>query len=201
MAPTIHPDATAFAARFLAHPSDRLGRLVFADWLDERDGESNTAWAQYLRCMAQVEVDSDGVFRQRAESLGRAVRAWLTLSHVPGIAVLPWLTAFLPELRIWVRIGPIRIPPAILDYCQENFARLYRFMPIGATSSHLFIVVAEEEGTSFGSVHADVENYLCCRVTAFRGFLDDISRVIDAHHGRARLWLVTRPMMPDTDSW
>lgn len=202
MTSTSHPDATAFTARFLANPADRLGRLVFADWLEEQGGGANTAWAQYLRFMAQDEENGDGGCRHLAESVNRIVRARLTLHRVPGTSVLERLSTFLPVHRIWLRIGERRIPPAVLDYCQESFARLYHFMPVGATNSQLFIVVPDEEHAAFNSVHADVENFLSCQVTAFRGFSDDISQAIEAHHGRARLWSTEAPRMTsETESW
>jgi uncharacterized protein (TIGR02996 family) len=178
---TRHPDATAFAARFLAHPDDRLGRLVFADWLEEQVGESKTAWAQYLRLMAQAEEEFDGGHVRQATAVGRAVRARLTLGKVPGTPVLSKLTAFLPAHRVWLRIGPDRIPRAVTDNCQGYLARLYRFMPIGMTETNLLVVAADEP---LVTVLPDVENFLCCRVTAFRGDRADVNRALVAHYGR-----------------
>jgi uncharacterized protein (TIGR02996 family) len=39
----IPSEAMAFVRGILANPTDRLRRLVFADWLEEQGGESNAA--------------------------------------------------------------------------------------------------------------------------------------------------------------
>jgi len=179
---TSHPNATAFAARFLANPEDRLGRLVFADWLEERGGESNLAWAQYLREVAQIEEEFGGEYAQQAESLGRAVRARLTLGYVPGTPLLSRLQLFLPPHRIWVRISSDRIPLAVTEDCQGNVARLYGFMPIGRVDARLFVVATAEP---FDTVRPDVENFLSMRLTAFRGESSDVAKAILAHYGQS----------------
>ena len=183
MTSTTHPAATAFAARFLANPDDRLGRLVFADWLEERGGDANTAWAQYLRCMAQVEVDSDNSNANEAIRTGRHVRARLTLGRVPGTPLLSRLTLFLPARRVWVRIGETRTPQSALDICPEFLARIYEFMPVAAEGYHLFAVLAVGRDEEFDSLLPDVENFLSCRVTAFRGDSEDVNRAIDERYG------------------
>jgi uncharacterized protein (TIGR02996 family) len=182
-----HPDATAFAARFLANPTDRLGRLVFADWLDEQGGESNTAWARYLRYMAHAEEEPDSDCVRQAEILGRTVRARLTLSGVPGKSLLPWLRAFLPPHRLLVRIGTTTIPREVLVNCPEVISRLYRFVPFDVLpTDHLFGVVAADRIEHLGLLHQDMENFLSFRLTAFIGDQDDVSEAIDRHFGRNR---------------
>jgi uncharacterized protein (TIGR02996 family) len=140
LATTTHPDATAFTARFLARPDDRLGRLVFADWLDEQGGEANHLWARYLRYMVHAEEDFDGVYRERAASLGRAVRARLTLGGVPGNSLLPWLTAFLPDNKIWVRLGGRRVQNNVWDAAPLTAWVERGAVPIGSDEQNVYVV-------------------------------------------------------------
>ena len=182
----LHPDAKAFVARFLANPEDRLGRLVFADWLDEQGGESNTAWAHFLRHKAQGEVYPDKLSSDEARRIGRHVRARLTLNRVPATPVLSRLTAFLPASRVWMRIGNFRTPRSAMDLCTQVLARTYEFMPVASEGDHLFAVLAVQREKEFTQILPDVENFLSCRITAFRGDSVDMNRAINEHYGWGR---------------
>lgn len=190
-----HPDATAFAARFLANPEDRLGRLVFADWLEERGRESNLAWAQYLRLMAEAEEESDSDIIRRAEAVGRVVRARLTLGRVPGTPLLTRLTAFLPDHRIWQRIGEGRIPRSVIELCPESVIREHQSMPVEHDRGTLFFV------TAFPRVELDRIRWLFelihnRRVVLFRGEVGDVIRALNNHYGGPDVQFVLE--LPDT---
>jgi uncharacterized protein (TIGR02996 family) len=180
--PITPSDATAFTARFLADPADRLGRLVFADWLEEKGGEANELWARYLRYMAHAEEDFDGVFRQRAESLGRAVRARLTLAAPPGKSLLPWLSAFLPAHRIWVRLGEVRIQRSVVDWCPESVARRYRAIPIEMIDHRLYFVTACQVN-QLDDMRVALVFILNRQVELLRGEPDDVWQAINSNFG------------------
>lgn len=179
--PITHADATAFAARFLADPSDRLGRLVFADWLEEQGGDANELWARYLRYMAHAEDDFDGVFRQRADSLGRAVRARLTLPMLPGNHLLPWLTAFLPAHRIWVGVGEVRIPREVVEWCPESVARRFEVMAIGVDRTTVYL--ARSTLSDHDGARDTLRLILNREVVMFRGSPSDVSNALNNHYG------------------
>ncbi len=50
-------DEAALLAAIRANPDEDTPRLVYADWLDEQDGQSNTARAEYIRLEIQFARD------------------------------------------------------------------------------------------------------------------------------------------------
>jgi uncharacterized protein (TIGR02996 family) len=182
LATTTHPDATAFTARFLARPDDRLGRLVFADWLDEQGGEANTAWARYLRYMAyggEVLVD---IPDPRADAIALEIRARLTLSRLPGNSLLPWLTAFLPEHRIRVLIGTGKIAAAITRNLPESMALEHCVIQIGAVGQVAYFVLAPG-AEKVEHVRKRLSYVLNRDVVLLRGEPSDVRNATNAHYG------------------
>src|SRR5438876_6690399 len=47
-------DEDALLAAIVANPDDDTVRLAFADWLDERGGELDVAWAGFIRGQVRV---------------------------------------------------------------------------------------------------------------------------------------------------
>jgi uncharacterized protein (TIGR02996 family) len=141
--PTKHPDATAFAARFLAQPDDRLGRVVFADWLEEQGGESNTAWADYIRTQAELETlawndPALGALSERAEAAGRRVRAKLILP-APRPQRLPELLKLLPANRCVLRFNDYWDEPSGRDWLPRSEADTHRLLPLYADERDMFL--------------------------------------------------------------
>jgi hypothetical protein len=131
--------------------------------------------------MAHAEDDFDGVFRQRADSLGRVVRARLTLSRVPGISLLPWLTAYLPAHRIWVRLGEERIPTNVVEYLPESVARRFEAMVIDVTRTTAYLVrssLSNHDGT-----RDTLRIILNREVELFRGTPADVALALNNHYG------------------
>jgi uncharacterized protein (TIGR02996 family) len=131
---TTHPDATAFAARFLAHPDDRLGRLVFADWLDEQGGESNTAWADYIRTRAEIEQlrwndPAWDELTERATESGRRVRAYLRMA-VRSPRLIARLPSLIPPHRCDLDILRFYPPAAEAWQLPESLAREHQVVPL-----------------------------------------------------------------------
>lgn len=146
---TKHPDATAFAARFLAQPDDRLGRLVFADWLEEQGGESNTAWADYIRTQAELETVrwNDPRGREltfRLAELSHAIRAKLYI-RVSRPIQLQTLPKFLPPTRCVVRL------PEYWDYhsaCEQvprELADRYLLLPLYADGRNVYLAASSRD--------------------------------------------------------
>lgn len=134
MTPTTHPDATAFAARFLANPDDRLGRLVFADWLEERGDDSNLAWADYIRTQAELENlrwndRTLGVLAERAEAAGYRVRAKLAVT-VTKYKTLTALPKLIPPGRCVVRAHDLPTDWDAVDAVPESVAVADGLIPL-----------------------------------------------------------------------
>src|SRR5437762_3565851 len=55
-------DEAALSAAIRANPEEDTPRLVYADWLDEQGGESNTDRAEYIRLA--IELDRDDTRRR-----------------------------------------------------------------------------------------------------------------------------------------
>lgn len=134
MTSTTHPDATAFAARFLANPDDRLGRLVFADWLDERGDESNMAWADYIRTQAEMETlqwndRTLAGLAERAHAAGCRIRAKLavTISRPQTLTALPKL---IPPHRCVVRVDDLPTGWDAVDAVPESVAAADGLIPL-----------------------------------------------------------------------
>lgn len=176
----LHPDAKAFVARILSNPPDRLARLVFADWLEERGDKWHELWARYLRFMAHADEDIDGVSFQRAESIGWALRARLMFPNVPREPHLPWLTALLPAHRIWLRLGPTRLPRETVELCPESIARQFQVMLFAVVNRSAFFVFGDSAG--YESVRETLRLILNRKVVLFRGEPDDVRQAIQNHY-------------------
>lgn len=136
MTSTTHSDATAFVARFLANPDDRLGRLVFADWLEERGDDSSTAWADYIRTQAELETmqwndGTLGVLADRSEVAAYRVRAKLavTISTHETLTALPKL---IPPHRCVVRADGLSTDWDAVDAVPESVAVADGLIPLHA---------------------------------------------------------------------
>lgn len=143
---TAHPDATAFAARFLAQPDDRLGRLVFADWLDEQGGESNTAWADYIRTRAELETlawndPALGALSGRAADAAHRVRARLVLRATPW-GKLPGLPKLLPPHRCVLRFPDYWDETTGRDWVPRSLADEHRLLPLYADHKDIYLATA-----------------------------------------------------------
>lgn len=168
-----HPVATALAARFLAHPEDRLGRLVLADWLEEQGGESNLAWAEYLRLGVHGKDDHERRYGERTVALRRAIRTRLLLRRVPGVSVLTHLSDFLPPERIDIRLAEADIPDSAWDVCAPKIWRGHLTVPVAAERDVLYAVSAICPG-SHDRVAVRLFYAASRRVVLFRGEADEV---------------------------
>ncbi len=146
MLPISHPDATAFAARFLADPADRLGRLVFADWLEERGDDSSLAWADYIRTQAELETlrwnDPRGVELTRsAVATAQRVRATLTFEF-KGIERLKALPKLLPPHRCFPNWWDGWDDPSGREVVPRSLAEEHGLLPLYAVGKTVYLAGA-----------------------------------------------------------
>lgn len=90
-------DEAAFLNHLRDHPSDDTARMVYADWLEERDTDEATAKAEYLRCDAElVAFAADDPRRPAVEerirllALGIPVAWRKTVAKVPVHCGVTW---------------------------------------------------------------------------------------------------------------
>lgn len=184
----IPPDANAFVAGILAEPADRLRRLVFADWLDEQGGESNAAWAGYLRTQAERETTSKA--ERRSDLIGLmqqdrpSIRARLTL---PARAVQDrffHLLRLLPSGNVTVRLSDAEIPQAVVELMPESVARESLVIPLGLEGSFLAVATPTPRDWAL----ADRLGYILNKdVLLFRANSDDMLAAIGRQYGRSDL--------------
>src|SRR5262245_37728201 len=67
-------DEAALLAAIRANPEEDTPRLVYADWLEEQGGESNTARAEYIRLSIEP-TGAKGVFTVPPEQKEKDARA------------------------------------------------------------------------------------------------------------------------------
>lgn len=137
MSDTTHPDATAFAARFLVNPKDRLGRLVFADWLEEQGDDSSVAWADYIRVQAEMEQlrwndPAWDELTERATDSGRRVQAYLriTVRSEKSLLALP---KFIPPHRCVLNLTEHPFLFNDTSFLPESLAWEHSLIPLHST--------------------------------------------------------------------
>jgi uncharacterized protein (TIGR02996 family) len=191
-----HPDAEAFLARVLAHPTDRLTRLVFADWLDETGRGPNAAWAEYIRLRAHLAEAIDPAVTARAEEVGRGVKAEWSLPGLPSEPQLGWLTELLPDHRIRVRFGETRIPQAVVELMPESVAREHAVMPIAVRGLTVYLAYPhatalstppDDRTTTFDTPRKRLEFILNRDVVLFGVDVEDVSGAINRHFGQTEI--------------
>lgn len=91
--------AEAFLADIIAHPGEDAPRLIYADWLDDRDAPGDRGRAEFIR--AQVELA-----RREADGRDRAECSWgatcCCRSHAlrrRQLELLPWVA--IPRVGPW----------------------------------------------------------------------------------------------------
>lgn len=132
----MHPTESAFLADILAKPDDDLPRLVFADWLDERDGPGDRERSEFIRVQVELAKIDAGLTRFDKES-GPAItlrrREFVLFNEHcdrwfphPGLWGVSWgarLDAFdpTPEQSAWkVRRGFVsEVRCTLADWCGQ----------------------------------------------------------------------------------
>jgi uncharacterized protein (TIGR02996 family) len=180
---TTHPAATAFAARFLANPDDRLGRLVFADWLDEQGGESNAAWADYIRTQAEMEQlrwndPAWDELTERATDSGRRVKAKLS-ANFARLETLTCLPKLIPPSRCVVRAKHLSVDGATVHLMPESVAREHRLVTLTSTPWEIYCACPNPADRK---LHEKLAFILNRNVTLFGVDSNDIERLINMRY-------------------
>lgn len=182
-----HPTADAFVRGILADPSDRLRRLVFADWLDEQGGAANAAWAGYLRAQAEWEtLPADDPRRadllEQAKWHRRSIRSHLTLpAHAVRSEILH-LLKLLPSGNIRIRLNGEEIPRAVIELMPESLACERLILPVGLQGSHL--AIATPTPRSRETKH-QLDFILNKTVVMFLADTDEVQAAINRHYGQS----------------
>jgi uncharacterized protein (TIGR02996 family) len=165
------PEADAFIRAILRQPDEVATRLVFADWLDERGGPANEAWAQYIRANAGY-----------AQS-GRAddITARLIISAAKLLEDPASLFLLLPAANFTVRLGDIEIRRSVVECVPESVARENVFLPLHSGGRKLLVAAAEPRDRDLID---RLDFVLNVEATAVRAELDDVRDAINRHYGQ-----------------
>lgn len=180
------PQAEAFVRAILRQPDDTTARLVFADWLDERGGPSNEAWARFLRarvganglCAGTVECDQ--LVREAADA-ARHIGVRLTVYATRFADDPAPLFQFLPPENFTVRLGDIEIRRSVVEWLPESVARENVVLPLHVRGRSLLVAAAEPRDRE---TVEKLEFILNAEVTAVRAELDDAVAAINRHYGQ-----------------
>jgi uncharacterized protein (TIGR02996 family) len=117
-------DEAAFLNHLRDHPRDDTARMVYADWLEERDTDEATAKAEYLRCEAElVAFAADDPRRPAVEERMRLLSLGLPLAWrktVAKVAVHCGVT-WTPCPKRWDELGQTTAPGVRhCDTCDQD---------------------------------------------------------------------------------
>lgn len=191
----LHPEADAFVRGILANPADRVRRLVFADWLEERCEPSATAWAEYLRLQAEREtIPADHPrlpeLRKRAAACRPAIRARLRLPlRAVRHGFLP-LLRLLPPANLCIQFADAVIPWALLELIPECIARENEVLPVELVGRILAVAVPSPPPAQ---LVAKLRFILNQEVVCFSAEANDFREAIDFFYRRREVEFV--------DSW
>jgi uncharacterized protein (TIGR02996 family) len=101
-------EEAAFLRAICEHPDEDTPRLVFADWLDEKGGQWNTAWAELIRVQVSMGrgLANDREHQQRLARRDRELTPLVDYSWARGLG-LPergwgnWSRGFPLALRVY----------------------------------------------------------------------------------------------------
>ncbi len=200
-----HPTADAFVRGILADPSDRLRRLVFADWLDEQGGEANAAWAGYLRIQAEWEtLPADDPRRTDLLDLAkrhrRGIRSHLTLPAVAVRSEFLHLLKVLPSGNVRIRLAGEEIPQSLLELMPESVAREHLVLPVGLQGSHLAIATPTPRNRE---TKDKLDFILNKTVVMFLADADEVLAAITQHYGQYETESIDSPPLiwPTVEWW
>lgn len=142
------PSADAFMRCILADPTDRVPRLVFADWLEESGKSSNLAWARYLRLADELtNAPADDPRRPKLadelERVGSLVRARLTYRAEVFVAYPDAMRQLLPLQNMVLNLRTLSVPQAILELVPEAVARENLVLPLTVSGQALAVAFAD----------------------------------------------------------
>ena len=186
-----HPDATAFLARILAEPSDPVIRSIFADWLEEQSGESNTNWARYLKLRIEAKkhfgIQRDLLWEEAA-NIAPYLKARLTVAaHKFAPHFLDFLD-LLPPDRFTVSLRDFVGPTAANEKLGEEFCRKFGTLVLGEQQDQYAIAT----NAPMPALSILLRRQLTGRIVLFPSPLPEILAALD------RQFPSKEPNAPDT---
>jgi uncharacterized protein (TIGR02996 family) len=155
----------AFLRSILENPDDDTPRLVYADWLEERDDPRG----EFIRVQCRLEkMGGDDPLRSDLEARERDLLA----RHVEGWVgpLRPWLTGWkfrrgfvervtvtvpvylehadallrlAPACRVELDLAQAEIPPAVIEFMPESVARENIVLPVGHRNGRLVMAMRD----------------------------------------------------------
>jgi uncharacterized protein (TIGR02996 family) len=184
-------ETDAFVRGILDNPEDRVRRLVFANWLEERGTASSVAWAGYLRMQAECETLAEEDPRvpellAKADSYRPAICARLELPARAVRTRLLYLRRLLPPWNVQIQFnGEDWSPDWPQGFAQgfiEEWWRDHLLIPVGQEGN----VSAWASPVPYSTKFIDwVGSYYLKRsLICFRADTDEVTKAIDRRYGR-----------------
>jgi uncharacterized protein (TIGR02996 family) len=178
--PNSHPDANAFIARLIAHPTDTVIRSVFADWLEDQGGTANVNWARYIRLRTEASalhgIDRD-LMREDAANIAPHLKARLT---IPATRLAPYFLEFLdllPPDRLTVTLSNFHGPVHHIRTVSEKLTRELRALVMSERENQ-FAVATDEIRPA---VALELGHLLQGGVVQFPTSTKDLNAALDRH--------------------
>lgn len=182
----VPPEAMAFVRGVLANPTDRLRRLVFADWLDEQGGESNAAWAGYIRAQAEWETTTNNERRDELIGLMKEHRPYIRARIKFSIRTVQnrflHLLRLLPSGNVNIGLKEAEIPQAIIELMPESVAREHRAIPVALNGAYFAIATPTPQDWSVAEKLSFILNK---DVVMFHADSDQVLDRINHHYGQS----------------
>jgi type IV pilus assembly protein PilB len=137
----------AFLRSILQNPDDEVGRLVFADWLEETGDPDCLIWAEYIRTKWRAihtqmgspeEIDLQSTLTDLNHSL--KFRLHFEANH-QIVSQLPFLTWLIPSSQITLKLRNFLPFPEVIEFISESILRENCFLPLQLNRHGLWIVI------------------------------------------------------------
>ncbi|VTR93021.1 unnamed protein product [Gemmata massiliana] len=131
-------DEDALLRAICAHPDEDTPRLAFADWLSERGGAVNTAWANGIRAqvwLASGSTDTAGVLQSRVFESAYGLEKLRERLGIDCVGADQWERGFPTQLvgdfpamaSVWERLAD-RVPCRVLHLSSMSDAAVAEFV-------------------------------------------------------------------------
>ena len=196
------PEADAFVRTILNQPDDTTARLVFADWLDERGGEGDEAWARYIRAQVEAAKHADGTLPRREQNRVASVAALELVARVTVPAELfvqypRSLIQLLPPPNLAVSLADVEVPLDVVELMPESVARDNHVLPLALQGRTLLIAATNPCN---GELIQKLNFILNKEIIAVGCDDTDMDEAIDRHYGNTETESVDSILVDFTDT-
>lgn len=196
-----HPDADAFVAAILRSPSEITGRLAFADWLEERGGIPNIAWAYYVRLHVEIEAAEAlgkkcGHLRHEAATHVPYLKVTLQIPSAVIVATHDAFEQILPASRCTVTLADCDLPMSAIDRMPAALAHEELMLPLSYREESLVVAMGSpHKRTALASLE-HVEFVLNTEIVPVQADEESLRAEILHYYGRYEV--LTEHTAPDT---